>query len=85
MKRLFVLILATILAFSATACTQPDQSIAVLEREGYSNIEITGYDPFGCSEDDHYRTGFRAEKNGQQVKGVVCSGLMFKGTTIRTY
>lgn len=66
-------------------CTRPDESLVILKREGYQNIEIKGYPLFGgCSEDDTFRTEFAATKNGQYVKGVVCSGY-FKGATVRTY
>lgn len=40
---------------------------------------------FGCSEDDTYQTEFKARNisSGKTVKGVVCEGLLFKGSTIR--
>lgn len=84
MKKLLVTLTLSLLCFSLVGCTQPDNSIAILEREGYQNIEITGYDWFGCSEDDVFRTGFTATKNDRPVKGVVCSAWL-KGSTIRTY
>jgi hypothetical protein len=66
------------------ACTQPDDARRTLEAAGYSDIEITGYKAFGCSEDDYFHTGFRATGvNGQPVEGVVCGGWL-KGSTIRT-
>lgn len=66
-----------------TGCTQGDKTTKLLKMEGYSNIEITGYDWFSCSKDDTYHTGFKAEKNGKTVEGVVCAGMFFKGSTIR--
>lgn len=67
------------------SCTNHDKAKSVLSGDGYENIEITGYDWFACSRDDFYSTGFVATKNGKRVSGVVCSGLLFKGSTIRFY
>ncbi|MFE9084871.1 hypothetical protein ACQKKG_08300 [Brevundimonas sp. NPDC003935] len=80
MKR--TIIVAAALALSA--CTAPTQSREVLLDAGYSNIEIGGYDWFGCSEDDALRTKFKATgPTGRKVEGVVCAGMFFKGATIR--
>jgi hypothetical protein len=80
MKTFLVLIAALLIA----ACTQPDHATEVLAQQGYTNIQITGYDAFACSKDDTYHTGFRATSpTGAKVKGVVCAGLLFKGSTIR--
>jgi hypothetical protein len=83
MKSIFIALIAT--AFLCSACTNPDTAIRILTDDGYSEIQITGYVPFGCSEDDVYATGFTAtNSNGKIVRGVVCSGLL-KGSTIRLY
>lgn len=67
-----------------TACTRPDKSREVLQQEGYTNIEITGWSPFMCSEDDEWSTGFEATNAaGQRVEGTVCCGTLTKGCTIR--
>ncbi len=80
MKKLLILTLVLAL----TACTQPDQSKRLLESQGMTNVEITGYNFFGCSEDDSFHTGFKAiSVNGTEIKGTVCSGMFFKGATIR--
>lgn len=64
-------------------CTKPSETRRVLEAQGYTEVEITGWKMFGCSEDDSHHTGFRARgTNGQEVSGVACSGW-FKGTTVR--
>lgn len=66
------------------ACTQPEKSTRLLEAQGYTDVEITGYDVWACSEDDWYHTGFTAKTvTGQPVKGTVCAGFLFKGATIR--
>ena len=81
MKKLILLILATLVFVS---CTNEEDAKRVLEAQGFSNIEITGYNFFGCGKDDVYHTGFVAiGQNGQTVEGTVCSGLLFKGSTIR--
>lgn len=82
MKR--VLLCAVVAAAVMTAgCTRRDKTVEVLEANGYTNIEITGYNFFSCSEDDAFKTGFEATApNGTRVEGTVCSGW-FKGSTIR--
>lgn len=69
---------------STTACTNPDAAREILNNHGYTNIQIEGYDFFGCSKDDIYRTKFSASKGQGKVNGVVCGGLL-KGSTIRLY
>lgn len=51
--------------------------------EGWTDVKLTGYSFFACSKDDWYHTGFEAKKNGIPIKGTVCSGLLFKGKTLR--
>jgi len=79
--------LALLTVVTSTGCsffTNQDKAYAALQRDGYEQIEIIGYAPFACSEDDFYRTKFRAKKSGYIVEGVVCQGL-WKGSTIRTF
>lgn len=68
-----------------TGCTNPnDVAINVLEALDYSNIKITGYRWFACSNDDFYSTGFTATtSSGKKVTGTVCSGIFFKNSTVR--
>lgn len=63
-------------------CTNIDQTERVLVSQGYTDIQITGYRVFGCSEDDDFSTGFTAKMNNKTVSGVVCSGIL-KGATTR--
>jgi hypothetical protein len=79
-KALLVLAMALMVL---TGCTNDSGMREVLEREGYTNIQPTGYRLFLCSQDDFYHTGFVAEKNGRKVSGAVCEGMFFKGKTIR--
>lgn len=72
------------LVLGASACTSPNTAREILEAEGYTNIEITGYKPFACSDDDDLHTGFRARGvNGRLVEGTVCCGLFAKDCTTR--
>lgn len=75
------------LALAATmlaGCTQTDDAVRVLESAGYTDVTLEGYDLFNCSDDDFYKTKFRAKgPNGKPVSGVVCAGLLFKGATVR--
>ena len=80
MKRILIGLSFAVLA----GCTSADSATRALESAGYSQIKITGYQFFGCSEDDSFHTGFTAVgPTGKPVSGVVCGGLL-KGSTIRT-
>jgi len=66
------------------ACTRPDNARQILEQQGYTDIEITGWRPFMAGKDDSVSTGFEATApNGQRVSGAVTGGLIFKGSTVR--
>lgn len=81
MSRVIFITLAASVLFG---CTDAGNAQRVLESAGYTNIQITGYDWFACSEDDTLSTGFTAiGPTGKPVKGAVCSGLIFKNSTIR--
>lgn len=76
---LFILLVAVLL----TGCTNPEEARTVLIQNGYTDIEIVGYDAFRCSEGDYFRTEFNATNSASiRVNGVVCSGFL-KGATIR--
>lgn len=65
-------------------CTDRNGAYNALADAGYEQIEITGYRPFSCGQDDAVKTGFRAVgPTGREVRGTVCSGLLFKDSTIR--
>lgn len=65
------------------SCTQPDKATRVLNLDGFTDVQITGYKYFSCGKGDSYHTGFIAKKNGMWVEGTVCAGWLFKGNTIR--
>lgn len=64
-------------------CTDNNKASEILSEQGYTQIELTGYVPFVCSNDDIFSTGFKAKNpNGKYVTGTVCNGVL-KGATIR--
>ena len=80
-KLLFIAIL--FLSGCDALFTDKGDAYRALKQDGFTNIHFTGYDFFSCGKDNWYHTGFIAKKNGYTIKGVVCSGLIFKNTTIR--
>jgi hypothetical protein len=80
-----ILIIAA--ALSLAGCfTDPQSATRVLTEAGFTQIHITGYQYFGCSQHDNIHTGFTAKgPTGKSVSGVVCSGygLFGKSNTIR--
>lgn len=73
-----------LLAFALAGCTQADRATELLHQQGYTDVQITGYNGFACGRDDTYATGFTATNPaGNRVSGTVCAGLFFKGATIR--
>ena len=77
---LFLLVFTVILPHG---CTHPESTVRVLEEQGYTNVQITGWRPLSVDKNDIYSTGFTAiSPKGNEVTGVVTSGL-FKGNTVR--
>lgn len=55
----------------------------LLEMQGFTDIQKTGYPMLCCAEKDVFSTGFKCKsKDGTVVRGCFCSGF-FKGITIR--
>lgn len=78
MRKMFFIMLALM------GCSAPDTSEEALHKAGFTDVEITGWEPLTCSEDDTFSTGFRARNaQGQMVDGVVCCGLFTKNCTVR--
>ena len=80
LSTLFLIVFFAILF--QTGCTDPESARDALSDEGYTDIEIVGFEVWGCSEDDFYHTGFRARRGDRVVEGVVCCGIM-KDCTVR--
>lgn len=69
---------------AVTGCTNSDDAKRTLESAGYSDIKTGGYDFFACGKDDTVATKFSARNPaGKMTTGTVCSGLLFKSSTIR--
>jgi hypothetical protein len=65
-------------------CYSSDDARKALEAEGFTDIQVNGHAWFACSEDDFYNTSFTAKNaHGNTVSGAVCSGILFKNSTIR--
>ena len=62
--------------------TNSEKAISILKAQGYTNINITGYDFLACGKGDITFTGFKAIINGHLINGTVCCGA-FKGCIIR--
>ncbi len=80
MKKLLLSSLTVV--FLLTGCVDKDKAQRILQKEGYTNIQLTGYDWFGCSRDDTFRTGFTAIKDGKNYEGTVCNGFI-GGSVVR--
>lgn len=80
MKRITAIVALALLA----GCSQPETAERVLSEAGYTDIKTQGYGWLECGKDDFFHTSFTAKgPTGKHVKGVVCSGMFFKGSTIR--
>lgn len=83
-----IVISALVLAgafLAPSACTEPNETERQLTQMGYTDVTITGYDFFACSQGDSYSTGFKATSpTGAKVSGVYCSGFL-KAGTVRFY
>lgn len=70
MKRVIVAVLLMI------ACTNEEGAARTLRVQGYKNVQLTGYDVWGCGEGDGTCTGFIAvASNGERVSGAVGCGI----------
>ena len=66
-----ILLIAIALLF-VTSCTDPDGATTFLTEQGYTNIELTGFDMLAKGKDDLTSTGFIATNaTGERVKGAV--------------
>lgn len=77
-------LLLPIILLLATACTDDAAARRTLQAQGLTDVTITGWSAFSCSEDDFTSTGFKATNvQGNRVSGAVCCGMLFKNCTIR--
>ncbi len=81
MKNILIIAIITII-FSG--CTNKDDAENALTSSGFTDVKVTGYNFFACSKDDFFHTGFTARNvKGSLVSGTVCSGILFKKSTVR--
>ena len=75
--------LLPIIALLFVSCfTDPEGTISILHRKGYTNVQITSYRPFSCWKNEQ-ATGFIAKNpSGHYVKGCACKNI-FTGTRIK--
>lgn len=85
MKQLVLVIIIGIFSvILLSSCTDENEAGRILTANGFTDIKYTGRAWFACSESDTYATGFEAKgPTGQTISGAVCSGLIFKNSTIR--
>lgn len=77
-------VLAVMTVALAGCYNSTDARHALAEQGGFTDIQVTGHGWFACGHDDFYSTKFTAKNSqGKHVSGVVCSGLLFKNSTIR--
>lgn len=76
-------LLIILIVVSLYGCTNETKALDALRSGGFQDIQLTGYRFFACSQDDFYHTGFTIVKDGRKLSGTVCSGIFFKGSTIR--
>ena len=76
--------LAVLAAWFLLGCTNPDGAKRALTSSGFTHVELTGPDWFGCAEGET-ADGFKAlNPRGLYVTGVVCCGAWgIKGCTVR--
>jgi hypothetical protein len=81
--KIIALILFTFCVIGCTDSADFEKGKMQLQSQGYTEIIDTGYSLFCCGDSDDFSTGFEAkDKNGNLVKGCICSGFL-KGITIR--
>lgn len=85
MKVIVMGLIAAVLSIGIlSGCTDEKNAYRVLSANGFTDIQMTGYSWLSCSDKDTFSTGFIAKgPTGIPVKGSVCSGLLFKNSTIR--
>lgn len=77
-------IIAISICLFLSACTNENDADRSLISLGFTNITYTGFRLFACADSDFYHTGFKAiNPQGNKVSGTVCSGILFKNSTVR--
>lgn len=64
-------------------CTKEADVQKYAKMEQWDSYKITGTCYLSCGKGDFFRTEFEAIKNNEKIQGCICSGLLFKGATLR--
>lgn len=84
MKKLSIITIISLLMLSL-GCASVNDASRSLVAEGYSNPNAGGYSVLGCGF-RFYHTKFTATvPNGDTVRGVVCSGRVYKNSVVVVY
>lgn len=76
-------IFVALLAMPSACSLDPVRAKKVLEHNGVSDVQVTGYRWFGCGHGDTFRTGWKGvSAQGKAVGGCVGCGWL-KGCTVR--
>lgn len=62
----------------------PPDTKRALKEAGYTQVTLTGYKLWACGSDSISQGFTGKNRDGFEISGVVCSGLIAKATTIRT-
>lgn len=89
---LFIILLTLAILFFLVEGSFVDESVAIkaLQKQGFTDINITGKEWLfvgfrGCSEDDSVKfTAIAKNPRNETVEVYVCSGWLFKGSTVRS-
>jgi len=77
----WILLLIASFIFAPALCSTTEPAEHALRNQGFTNINLTGYKYFACSDSDSFNTGFTATNaQGKNVEGVVCCGFAKKCT-----
>ena len=68
---------------SAHGVSDPLKAERTLTNAGYTDIKVGGSSWFACGGDWYNTTYVAKSPGGQSVTGTVCSGFLFKNSTIR--
>jgi hypothetical protein len=80
------ILISAILLVLLTGCVEDDErDIKMLKNAGYVNPQITLHSSMNCGDPTSptgiFHREFKAEKNGKEIKGVICAGPF--GDTIK--
>lgn len=66
-------------------CTTDSERIDALKSYGFTDIQLTGYEFFGCSKEETGTSFIAKNSNERKVSGIVCCGNFGsgKGCTVR--